>query len=74
MPKYVIERNSLTPGELAAVSDESCSVLHSEHERLGGFPANSIAEIKAVIDPTTAEALALAKTQEHDSAKEAGVY
>jgi Protein of unknown function (DUF4242) len=109
MPKYVIERNipgagDLTPGELAAVSDKSCSVLHSlgprvqwvesyvtsnklyciyiapsedlirEHARLGGFPANSIAEIKAVIDPTTAEALALAKAQEHDSAKEAGVY
>ncbi len=27
-----------------------------EHARQGGFPANSIAEIKSVIDPTTAEA------------------
>ncbi|HEX5731703.1 MAG TPA: DUF4242 domain-containing protein [Blastocatellia bacterium] len=26
-----------------------------EHARQGGFPANSISEIKAVIDPTTAE-------------------
>lgn len=26
-----------------------------EHARQGGFPANSIAEIKTVIDPTTAE-------------------
>lgn len=26
-----------------------------EHARLGGFPANSISEIKAIIDPTTAE-------------------
>ncbi len=26
-----------------------------EHARKGGFPANSIAEVKAVIDPTTAE-------------------
>ena len=24
-----------------------------EHARLGGFPVNSIAEVKAVIDPTT---------------------
>jgi hypothetical protein len=24
-----------------------------EHARLGGFPANSIAEVKAIIDPTT---------------------
>jgi hypothetical protein len=27
-----------------------------EHARQGGFPANSVAEVKAVIDPTTAEA------------------
>ena len=26
-----------------------------EHAKLGGFPANSVAEVKAVIDPTTAE-------------------
>jgi hypothetical protein len=27
-----------------------------EHASLGGFPANSIAEVKSIIDPTTAEA------------------
>ncbi|HEV2215779.1 MAG TPA: DUF4242 domain-containing protein [Terracidiphilus sp.] len=27
-----------------------------EHARLGGFPANSVAEVKTMIDPTTAEA------------------
>ena len=27
-----------------------------EHARQGGFPANSISEVKSVIDPTTAEA------------------
>jgi hypothetical protein len=26
-----------------------------EHARQGGFPANSIAQVRAVIDPTTAE-------------------
>ncbi|NCO52764.1 MAG: DUF4242 domain-containing protein [Deltaproteobacteria bacterium] len=26
-----------------------------EHAKQGGFPANSVAEIKSVIDPTTAE-------------------
>ena len=26
-----------------------------EHARQGGFPANSVAEVRAVIDPTTAE-------------------
>jgi hypothetical protein len=26
-----------------------------EHAKLGGFPANSISEVRTVIDPTTAE-------------------
>ena len=26
-----------------------------QHAEMGGFPANSIAEVKSVIDPTTAE-------------------
>ena len=26
-----------------------------EHARQGGFPANSVAEVKTIIDPTTAE-------------------
>ena len=26
-----------------------------EHARLGGFPANRVSEVKAMIDPTTAE-------------------
>jgi len=27
-----------------------------KHAQMGGFPANSIAQVRAVIDPTTAEA------------------
>lgn len=30
--------------------------LVKEHARQGGFPANSVAEVKTIIDPTTAEA------------------
>lgn len=26
-----------------------------EHARLGGFPANHVAQVKSIIDPTTAE-------------------
>lgn len=90
MPKFVIEREipgvgSMSPEQLEAVSQKSCSVLrnlgpqiqwlHSyvtddkiycvyiapneemvrEHARQGGFPANSIAQVRHVIDPTTAE-------------------
>lgn len=29
--------------------------LVREHAKQGGFPANSVAEVKAIIDPTTAE-------------------
>ena len=91
MPRYVIEREipgagKLSPQELQAISQKSCSVLDQlgpkiqwvqsfvtgdkiycvyiasneqlvrEHARQGGFPANSVAEVKAIIDPTTAEA------------------
>ena len=90
MPKYVIEHDvpgagKLSPRELQALSQKSCSVLNKlgpeiqwvqsyvtgdkvycvyiapsaemirEHARQGGFPANRIEEIKAVIDPTTSE-------------------
>jgi len=90
MPRYVIERDlpgagKLSPKDLQAVSQKSCSVLgkmgpqiqwvHSyvtgdkiyciylapneemvrEHARQGGFPANRVSAVKAVIDPTTAE-------------------
>ena len=91
MPRYVIEREipgagKLSPQELQAISQKSCSVLDQlgpkiqwvqsfvtgdkiycvyiapdeamvrEHARQSGFPANSVAEVKAIIDPTTAEA------------------
>jgi uncharacterized protein DUF4242 len=90
MPKYVIERaipgaGSLSPQELRAISQKSCSVLsemgpqiqwlHSyvtddkiycvyiapdaetvrEHARRGGFPADTVAQVATMIDPTTAE-------------------
>ncbi len=57
MPKYVIEREipgagKLSRQELQAISQKSCGV---EHARQGGFPANRVSEVRAVIDPTTAE-------------------
>ena len=33
----------------------SLSRYRAEHARQGGFPANRVSEVKAVIDPTTAE-------------------
>lgn len=91
MPKFVIERlipgaGNLSPAELRAISQRSCSVLGElgpqiqwiqsyvtdnkmycvyvapneevvrEHAKRGGFPANHVAPVKTIIDPTTAEA------------------
>jgi Nickel responsive protein SCO4226-like len=93
MPKFVIERDLAGAGklpreELQAISQKSCSVLHSmgpqiqwvqsfvtddkiycvyvapdeasvrTHAQKGGFPANNIARVRSVIDPTAAEAVA----------------
>lgn len=93
MPKYLIEREipnagALSPDELRAISERSCSVLRElgpeiqwvqsyvtedkltcvyiaphpdiirEHAKRGGFPADRVLEVMAIIDPTTAEAKA----------------
>lgn len=90
MPKFVIEREipgagKLSPAELKAISQKSCSVLNSlgpqiqwvqsyvtsdkiycvynapneemvrRHAKEGGFPANSVARVTTIIDPTSAE-------------------
>ena len=90
MPKFVIEREipgagKLSPAELKAISQKSCSVLSSlgpqiqwvqsyvtgdkiycvynapneemvrRHAKAGGFPANKVARVATIIDPTTAE-------------------
>ena len=67
MPKYVIERNILGAGdmtvdELSAASAKACGVLNGLGNNIqwihsyliGGFPANSIAEVQASTDPTRA--------------------
>ena len=46
--------------------------LIREHAYLSGFPADTISEVKAIIDPSTARELRWAK--EHDAAKESGIY
>src|ERR1700726_1891394 len=46
--------------------------LIREHAYLSGFPADTICEVKAVIDPSTAREARQIK--EHDVAKESGIY
>src|SRR6266446_5185686 len=46
--------------------------LIREHAYLSGFPADTICEVKSVIDPSTAREARWAK--EHDVSKESGTY
>ena len=46
--------------------------LIREHAYLSGFPADTIHEVKTVIDPTTAREAR--EMVEHDLAKESGIY
>lgn len=45
--------------------------LIREHAYLSGFPADTIYEVKTVIDPSTAREV---RIKEHDVAKESGIY
>jgi hypothetical protein len=46
--------------------------LIREHAYLSGIPADEIREVKSVVDPSMARELRW--TQEHDTAKESGLY
>lgn len=45
----------VTPNKIYCVYIAPNEEIVREHASKGGFPANSISEIKAIIDPTTAE-------------------
>jgi hypothetical protein len=45
----------VTPDKVYCVYIAPNEEMVKEHARLGGFPANSISEVKTIIDPTTAE-------------------
>ena len=45
----------VTPDKLYCVYNAPNEEAVREHARLGGFPANKIARVSRVIDPTTAE-------------------
>lgn len=49
------EQSFVTEDKIYCVYRAPSPVLIEEHARLGGFPANRISLVSAVIDPTTAE-------------------
>ena len=54
-PQIQWVQSFVTPNKIYCVYYAANPELIAEHARLGGFPADSISEIKTVIDPTTAE-------------------
>jgi len=46
----------VTDNKIYCVYNAPNEAMVREHARLGGFPANSVAQVRRIIDPTTAEA------------------
>ena len=46
----------VTDNKIYCIYNAANEELVREHAKQGGFPANSVARVRAVIDPTTAEA------------------
>jgi hypothetical protein len=55
-PKIQWVQSYVTDDKIYCVYNAPSPDLIEEHARCGGFPANRISRVSAVIDPTTAEA------------------
>ena len=55
-PKIQWVQSFVTGDKIYCVYIAPDEAMVREHARQGGFPANSVAEVKSIIDPTTAEA------------------
>ena len=62
----------VTPDRVYSVYIARDEKLIREHAYLSGFPADTISEVKVVIDPSTARDARW--TDEHDVSKESGIY
>jgi hypothetical protein len=54
-PKIQWLESYVTPNKIYCVYIAPDEAHVREHARQGGFPANSVSEVKRMIDPTTAE-------------------
>ena len=54
-PKIQWIQSYVTDNKLYCVYIAPNEEMVREHARMGGFPANQIASVKTLIDPTTAE-------------------
>ncbi len=54
-PQIQWHQSYVTGDKIYCVYTAPNEAMVREHARQGGFPANSVAEVKNIIDPTTAE-------------------
>ena len=45
----------VTDNKIYCIYNATDEATVREHAKLGGFPANSVAQVRAIIDPTTSE-------------------
>ena len=55
-PKIQWVETSVSDDKLYCVYNAPSPKLIEEHAKCGGFPANRISQVRAIMDPTTAEA------------------
>jgi hypothetical protein len=55
-PKIQWVHSYVTDDKIICVYNAPSQDIIKEHARCGGFPANRISQVRAVIDPTSAEA------------------
>jgi hypothetical protein len=60
-PEVQWVQSYVTGDKITCVYVADSEELVREHARRGGFPADRVLEISAIIDPTTAESAALAR-------------
>jgi hypothetical protein len=58
-PEVQWVQSFVTTDKIYCVYNAPSEELVYEHARQGGFPADSVARVESVIDPTTAEAVAV---------------
>jgi cell division inhibitor SulA len=58
-PEIQWVQSYVTQDKIYCVYISPSEALIREHAQKGGFPANSVVEIRTIIDPTTAEAPAM---------------
>jgi hypothetical protein len=54
-PTIIWHESFVTENKLYCVYDAPDEAIVREHAKQGGFPANSVARVKTIIGPTTAE-------------------